>query len=117
MANVFQFFVVRDLETFQRLVIVYFTPLPGSHPVTPAAVADAQLMNLVKLQQKAEAAQQGRLDAQQAAREAAREARELRVCVAELESQLTDERKSKRITVVRTAPAPAPTMRVIYVLD
>mmetsp|Transcript_32372 Transcript_32372/g.85443 ORF Transcript_32372/g.85443 Transcript_32372/m.85443 type:complete len:215 (-) Transcript_32372:9-653(-) len=116
-AHGFHYFIVRDLETFQGLVNMYFTPLPGSHPVTPAAVADAQLMNLVKLQQKAEAAQQGTLDAQQAAREAATEARELRARVAELESQLADERKSKRSTVVRTAPAPAPTMRVIYVLD
>eukprot|EP00966_Prymnesium_polylepis_P334743 7390116-Prymnesium_polylepis.1 len=117
-AQGFHYFVVRDLETFQGLVDMYFTPLPGA-PVTPAAVADAQLINLVKLQQRAEVAQRGMLEAQQAAREAAAEAQQLRARCEKLEEDTA--RRSERpwpLPMHRPAPWPAPQhMREVIVLD
>jgi len=107
----FVYFVVRDLETFQAVVDEYFTPLPGQAATAPpTAASDAQIVQVIKLQQKADAAQRGKLEAQRAASEASAESQQLRARCMELEAALAAERS-------KTPPAPTIVTRTLIVLD
>ena len=110
-AEGFEYFVVRELETFQAIVDAYFTPLPGqAAAASPTAASDAQIVQVIKLQQKADAAQRGKLEAQRAASEASAESQQLRARCMELEAALAAERS-------KTPPAPIIVTRTLIVLD